>query len=118
MQRLWFLDIQRRGDAFVLKLCNVFDGLDDEEPIEVEVRRTEQVEEILRAVRPFARIPRRYMEFNGIASLLRVASLPKVPFEELLVQALAELELPPGPSVFVTPFKTREEISASLRAGR
>jgi len=117
MQRLWFLDIQRRGDAFVLKLCNVFDGLDDDEPIEVEVCR-EQVEEILRAVRPFARISRRYMEVNRIASLLRVASLPKVPFEELFVQALAELELPLGPSVFVTPFKTREEISACLRAGR
>src|SRR5262249_27532304 len=118
MKRLWYMDLERRGDAFALEVRNVFDGHQDDEPIAVEISRQEDVEKVLRACRPLARIPRRYMEVNGLGSILRIASLPKVPAGELIAQTLAGLDSqPPARYVLVTIFQTREEIAACVARG-
>ncbi len=115
MKRLWYVEAGKRGDAFVVRVCNVFDGSEDDEPVETEVSRLVDVEAILRAIGPFARIPRRYMEVEGFGGLLRIASFPKSPAKELIAQELADIESGPGSSILVSPFLTRREISRCLR---
>ena len=101
MKRLWYVDIQRREDAFLLRAANVFDGGDAEEPVSARVTDPLDVEAVLRALKPIARISRRYMETNGLGSLLRIASLSKLPLDDLLAQALEESASKP-PSVSLT----------------
>jgi len=118
MKRLWYVDIQRRDDAFLLQAVNVFDGCEADEPVSAQVPDPLDVEAILRALKPFCRISRRYMEINGLGSLLRIASLPKAPLEDLLAHAFENL---PSRFVLVTPFLTRDEVWTCLRlreAGR
>src|SRR6202043_1332353 len=74
MKRLWYVDIQRRDDAFLLQASNVFDGSEGDEPVSARMTDPLDVEAVLRALKPIARISRRYMETNGIGSLLRIAS--------------------------------------------
>ena len=112
MKRLWFVDIQRRDDAFLLEAVNVFDGGEAEEPVSARVADPLDVEAILSALKPFARISRRYMENNGLGSLLRITSLPRVPLDDLIAQALRD---PPSPSVLITLFLTRDEVSRGFR---
>jgi hypothetical protein len=114
MKRLWYVDIQQREDAFAIRVSNVFDGCEAEEPVEARVRNATDVEAILRALKPMAFISRRYMEVNGPGSLLRIASLPRTPIGVIVESALAALDSPPS-SVMVTSFLTREEISLCLR---
>jgi hypothetical protein len=114
MKRLWYVDIQRREDAFLLRAANVFDGCEPEEPVSVRVIDPLDVEAVLRSLTPIARISRRHMETNGLGSLLRIASLSKVPLDDLLARALEDSAPEPG-SVLVTPFLTRQEVAACLR---
>ncbi len=114
MKRLWYVDIQKREDAIAIRVSNVFDGCEAEEPVEARVRSTADVEAILRALKPIAFLSRRYMEVNGIGSLLRIASLPRTPLGVIVERVLAALDSPPS-SVIVTSFLTREEISWCLR---
>ncbi len=114
MKRLWFLDIQKREDAIAIRVSNVFDGCEAEEPVEARVRSAADVEAILWALKPIAILSRRYMEVNGLGSLLRIASLPSTPLEVILERVLAALDSPPS-WVVVTPFLTRDEISRCLR---
>ncbi len=114
MKRLWYVDIQRREDAFLLQASNVFDGCEEDEALSAQVIDPLDVEAVLRALNPIARISRRYMEINGLGSLLRIASLSKVPLDGLLAQAL-EVSAPEPPSVLVTPFLTRQEVAACFR---
>jgi hypothetical protein len=114
MKRLWYVDIQRREDAFLLQASNVFDGCEADEPVSAQVTDPLDVETVLRALKPIARISRRYMETNGLGSLLRIASLSKVPLDDLLARALEDSASKP-PSVLVTPFMTRQEVAACLR---
>jgi hypothetical protein len=114
MKRLWYVDIQRREDAFLLQASNVFDGCEADEPVSARVTDPLDVEAVLRALEPVARISRRYMETNGLGSLLRIASLPKIPLDDLLAQAL-EVSASTSRSVLVTPFLTRREVAACLR---
>jgi len=113
MKRLWYVDIQRRDDAFLLQACNVFDGCEPDEPVSARVADPLDVEAVLRALKPIARISRRYMETNGLGSLLRIASLSKIPLDDLLARALEDSAAKP-PSVLVTPFLTRQEVAACL----
>jgi hypothetical protein len=114
MKRLWYLDIRKRGDSFLLEAVNVFDGCEPDEPVSAEVPDSANVEAILRVIKPFTRISRRYMEINGLGTLLRIASLSKVPLDDLLAQALEDL--PSGsPPVLITPFLTRDELLSRLR---
>ena len=108
------MDIQRREDAFLLQAANVFDGGEPDELVSARVRDPLDVEAVLRALKPIARISRRYMETNGLGSLLRIASLSKVPLDDLLAQALED-SAPEPPSVLVTSFLTREEVAACFR---
>jgi hypothetical protein len=112
MKRLWYVDIQRRDDAFLLQVANVFDGSEADEQVSARVSDPLDVEAILRALKPFARISRRYMEINGLGSLLRIASLQKAPLDDLLAHVFEDL---PSHSVLVTPFLTRDEVSTCLR---
>ena len=114
MKRLWYVDIQRREDAFLLKASNVFDGCEEEESVSAQVTDPLDVETVLRALKPIARISRRYMEVNGLGSLLRIASLSKVPLDALIAQALEDSASKP-PSVLVTTFLTRQEVVACFR---
>lgn len=114
MKRLWYVDIQRRDDAFLLQASNVFDGCEGDEPVSARMTDPLDVEAVLRALKPIARISRRYMETNGLGSLLRIASLSTVPLDNLLAQALEDSASKP-PSVLVTPFLTRQEVAACLR---
>ncbi len=115
MNRLWYLDIQKREDDIAIRAVNVFDGGDaEEEPVEAHVRSAADVEVILRAIKPLAFISRRYMEVNGLGSLLRIASLPRTPLDVIVKSARAALDSPSS-SVIVTPFLTRDEISWCLR---
>ncbi len=114
MKRLWYVDIQKREDAIAIRVVNVFDGCEAEETVETRVRSAADVEAILRAIKPLTFISRRYMEVNGLGSLLRIASLPRMPLEATVERALAALDSPPS-SVIVTPFLTRNEISWCLR---
>ena len=114
MKRLWYVDIRKREDAIAIRVSNVFDGCEQEEPVEARVRNAADVEAILRALEPVAFISRRYMEVNGLGSLLRIASLPRTPLAVIVEGALAALDSPPS-SVIVTPFLTRDEISRCLR---
>jgi hypothetical protein len=114
MKRLWYVDIQRREDAFLLKASNVFDGCEADESLSAQVTDPLDVEAVLRALKPIARISRRHMEVNGLGSLLRIASLAKVPMDGLLAQALAD-SAPEPPSVLVTSFLTRQEVAACFR---
>jgi hypothetical protein len=114
MNRLWYVDIQRREDAFLLRASNVFDGCEADEPVSAQVTDPLDVEAVLRALKPIARISRRHMEINGLGSFLRIASLLKVPLDDLLAQALTD-SAPKPPSVLVTPFLTRQEVAACLR---
>ena len=114
MKRLWYVDIQRREDAFLLEASNVFDGCEEDEPVSAQMTDPLDVETVLRALKPIARISRRYMETNGLGSLLRIASLSKVPLDGLLAQAL-EASAPEPPSVLVTSFLTRQEVAAAFR---
>lgn len=114
MKRLWYVDIQKREDAIAIRVLNVFDGCEVEEPVEARVRNAADVEAILRALEPVAFISRRYMEVNGLGSLLRIASLPRTPLEVMVKRALAALDSPPS-SVIVTSFLSRAEISGCLR---
>ncbi len=109
MKRLWYIDIQRREEAYLLKAVNVFDGGAMDEPVSARAPSAVHAETILRALKPFARIPRRYMDINGLGSLLRIASLPKSSSDELIALALGE-PLPLPTSVLVTPFLTRDEV--------
>ena len=112
MKRLWYVDIQRRDDAFLLQAANVFDGGEVDEPVSAHVADPLDVEAILRALKPFARISRRYMEINALSSLLRIASLPTAPLEDLLAHVFEDL---PSQWVLITPFLTHEEVVACLR---
>ena len=114
MKRLWYVDIQRRGDAFLLEASNVFDGCEEDEPVSAQMIDPLDVEAVLRALKPIARISRRYLEINGLGSLLRVASLSKVPLDGLLPQALQDSAAEPR-SVLVTSFLTREEVAECFR---
>jgi hypothetical protein len=114
MKRLWYIDIQRRDDTFLVQAANVFDGAEPEEPVSAQVAEALDVEAVLRALKPVARISRRYQETNGLGSLLRIASLRKVPLDDLLAQALED-SAPRPPSVLVTTFLTRQEVVACLR---
>ena len=114
MKRLWYVDVQRRDDAFLLEASNVFDGCEEDEPVSARMTDPLDVQAVLRAVKPIARISRRYMEVNGLGSLLRVASLSKVPLEDLLAQALGD-SAPEPPLVLVTSFLTRQEVAACFR---
>ena len=114
MKRLWFADVQKRGDAFAIRVANVFDGSEAEELGEVLVPDAADVEAILLALEPSALVSRRYREVNGPGSLLRIASLPKTASDLIVGRALADLDSP-SPSVVVTPFLTRGEISRCLR---
>jgi hypothetical protein len=114
MKRLWYVDIQRREDAFLLKASNVFDGCEEDEPLSAQVTDPLDVEAVLRALKPIARISRRYMEINGFGSLLRIASLSKAPLNGLLAQALED-SAPQPPWVLVTSFLTRQEVAACFR---
>ena len=114
VKRLWYVDIRRRDDAFLLQASNVFDGCEADEPVSAQVTDPLDVEAALRAVNPIARISRRYMETNGLGSLLRIASLEKVPLDDLIAQALEDSAAKP-PSVLVTPFLTRREVAAGFR---
>jgi len=114
MKRLWYVDIRKREDAIAIRVSNVFDGCEQEEPVEARVRSAADVEDILRALKPIAFLSRRYMEVNGLGSLLRIASLPRTPLAVIVEGALAALDSPPS-SVIVTPFLTRDEISRCLR---
>ncbi|HEY3124962.1 MAG TPA: hypothetical protein VGK70_12995 [Thermoanaerobaculia bacterium] len=114
MKRLWYVDIQKREDAIAIRVVNVFDGCEAEEPVEARVRSAADVEAILRALKPIAFLSRRYMEVNGLGSLLRIASLPRTSLEVIVERALVSLDSPPS-SVIVTPFLTRDEISRCLR---
>ncbi|MGH9443935.1 MAG: hypothetical protein ACRD16_16845, partial [Thermoanaerobaculia bacterium] len=100
MKRLWYVDIRRRDDAFLLEASNVFDGCEEDEPLSARVADPLEVEAVLRALKPIARISRRYMEINGPGSLLRIVSLSQVPLDGLLAQALADAA-PKPPSVLV-----------------
>jgi hypothetical protein len=113
MKRLWYVDIERREDAVTIRALNVYDGGAADEPVSTRVYSLDDAGAILRALRPFCRIPRRYMEINGLGSLLRIASLPKNPSGELVTLALGD----PAPvfrSVLVTPFLTRDEVAWCL----
>ena len=114
MRRLWYVDIQRRDDAFLLQASNVFDGCEAEEPVSARLADPLDVEAVLRALKPVTRISRRHMEINGIGSLLRIASLSRIPLDDLTAQAL-KLSAPEPPSVLVTSFLTRQEVSACFR---
>jgi hypothetical protein len=114
MKRLWYVDIQKREDAFTIRVLNVFDGFEAEEPLEVQVASEGDIAATLRAIKPLAFISRKYMEINGLGSLLRIASLPKMSLEAIVARALAALD-GPSSSVIVTSFLTREEISRCLR---
>jgi hypothetical protein len=114
MTRLWYVDIERREDAVTIRALNVFDGGAADEPLSVRVHSLADAGAILRALKPFCRIPRRYMEINGLGSLLRIASLPKDPSDELVALALAD-GTPAFRSVLVTPFQTRDEVAWCLR---
>ena len=111
MTRLWYIDVQRRDDAFLVQAGNVFDGCEPEEPVSARLIDPLDVEAVLRALKPVTRISRRHMEINGIGSLLRITSLSKVPMDDLLAQALEDSALEP-PFVLVTPFLTRHEVAA------
>jgi small-conductance mechanosensitive channel len=113
MKRLWYVDIQKREDAFTIRVFNVFDGCEAEEPMEVRVPGEADVEAVLRAIKPLAFISRRYMEINGLGSLLRIASLTKMSLEAILARVRSALDSP-SPSVVVTSFLTRKEISGCL----
>jgi hypothetical protein len=113
MKRLWYVDIERREDAVTIRTLNVFDGCAADEPVSKRVSRLADAEAILRALKPFSRISRRYMEINGLGSLLRIASLPTTPLDELVAHALGD-EPPVPPSVLVTPFLTRDEVAWCL----
>jgi hypothetical protein len=113
MKRLWYVDIQERGEAFLVKAVNVFDGCEADEPVSARAATLSDAEAILRALKPFCRIPRRYMEINGFGSLLRIASLPKTPLDELVAHTLGDPP-PVPPSVLVTPFLTRDEVAWCL----
>ena len=108
------MDIRKRGDGFLLEAVNVFDGCEPDEPVSAEVRDPADVEAILRAIEPFTRISRRYMEINGLGNLLRIASLSRVALDDLLARALEDLPSV-SQSVLVTPFLTRDELSSRLR---
>jgi hypothetical protein len=114
VKRLWYVDIQRRDDAFLVKVANVFDGCEADEPVSARLTDPLDVEAVLRALKPVARISRRYMETNALGSLLRIATLPKIPLDDLLAQAL-EVSASTSRSVLVTPFLTRQEVAACLR---
>jgi hypothetical protein len=114
MKRLWYVDIQKRDEAFLVKAVNVFDGCSADESVSARASRLADAEAILRALKPFCRIPRRYMEINGLGSLLRIASLPKTPLDELVAHALED-PAPVSRSVLVTPFLTRAEVSRCLQ---
>jgi hypothetical protein len=114
MKRLWYVDIERREDAVTIRALNVFDGGAADEPLSVRVHSLVDAGAILRALKPFCRIPRRYMEINGLGSLLRIASLPKDPSDELVEVALTD-PTPAFRSVLVTPFQTRDEVARCLR---
>ena len=113
MKRLWYVDIVRREDAINVRVLNVFDGVESEESVSARASSLADAEAILRALKPFCRIPRRYMEINGLGSLLRIASLPKTPLDELVAYTLGD-QPPVPPSVLVTPFLTRDEVSWCL----
>src|SRR6266498_213237 len=114
MKRLWYVDIQKREDAIAIRVSNVFDGCEAEEPVEARVRSTADVEAILRTLKPIAFLSRRYMEVNGLGSLLRIASLPTTPLAVSVERVLAALDSPPS-AVVVTSFLTRGEIYWCLR---
>ena len=114
MKRLWYVDIQKRDEAFLVKAVNVFDGCETDESVSARAPGPADAEAILRALEPFSRIPRRYMEINGLGSLLRIASLPKTPLDELIAHAL-ENPAPESSSVLVTPFLTHAEVSWCLQ---
>jgi hypothetical protein len=114
MKRLWYVDVRRREDAFLLEASNVFDGCEEDEPVSARMTDPLDVEAVLRALKPIARISRRYMEINGLGSLLRIASLSRVPLDGLLAQALED-SAPQPPWVLVTPFLTRQEVAACFR---
>lgn len=114
MKRLWYIDIQRRDDAFLVEASNVFDGCEAEEPVSARVRDPLDVEAVLEALNPVARISRRYMETNGLGSLLRIASLSNVPIDDLVARALEDSASKPS-SVLVTPFLTRQEVAECLQ---
>jgi hypothetical protein len=113
MKRLWYVDIERREDAVTIRALNVYDGVAANEPVSARVHSLADAEAILRAMKPFCRIPRRYMEINGLGSLLRIASLPKDPSDELVALALGD-PAPAFRSVLVTPFLTRDEVAWCL----
>jgi hypothetical protein len=113
MKRLWYVDIQKRDEAFLVKAVNVFDGCEADEPVSARAPTLSDVEAILRALKPFCRIPRRYMEINGLGSLLRIASLPNTPLDELVAHTLGD-QPPVPPSVLVTPFLTSDEVARCL----
>jgi hypothetical protein len=114
MKRLWYIDIQRRDDAFLLQAANVFDGCEEEERVSASLADPLDVEAVLRALKPVTRISRRHMEINGIGSLLRITSLSNVPLDDLLAQAL-EASAPEPPLVLVTSFLTRQEVAACFQ---
>jgi hypothetical protein len=114
MKRLWYVDIQKRDEAFLVKAVNVFDGCTADEPVSARASSLADAEAILRALKPLTRIPRRYMEINGLGSLLRIASLPKTPLDELVAHALGD-PAPASRFVLVTPFLTRDEVAWCLQ---
>jgi hypothetical protein len=114
MKRLWYVDIERREDAVTIRALNVFDGCTADEPVSARASSLADAEAILRALKPLSRIPRRYMEINGLGSLLRIASLPKTPTDELVAHALGD-PAPVSRFVLVTPFLTRDEVVWCLR---
>jgi hypothetical protein len=113
MKRLWYVDIERREDAVTIRALNVYDGGAADEPVSTRVHSLADAGAIVRALKPFCRIPRRYMEINGLGSLLRVASLPKTHSDELVAYALGDPS-PVSSSVLVTPFLTRDEVAWCL----
>jgi hypothetical protein len=112
MKRLWYVDILK-GETFLVRAVNVFDGVETEDAVEAQANTLAGLEAILRRLKPFARLPRRYMEINGLGSLLRIASLPQSPSGELVAHALEDLGSA-RPPVLITPFLTRDEISWCL----
>jgi len=115
MTRRWFVDVGKRDGGFAIRVFNVFDGREDDQPIEVLVSRKEDVGEFLRQVGVSTRVEQRYMEVNGLGTLVRIASMPAIPISDLVGRAVSDAMASEKPFVLVTTPETRQEILRRLR---
>jgi hypothetical protein len=114
MTRLWYIRILKRGSRFAVRIVNVFDSCEPEDPIQLELVDWADVESLLRALKPVSHVAQIYMDVNGLGALLRTSTLPVQPIDDLVSIAAKELASLSGATGFSTAFLTREEIAKRL----